>query len=73
MHETWIDLFSDPDFSEVLNFESMNLINLLGSGILEDCIKNIKENKGLTALTFDPITNEVVLVHNFMMLGGTLR
>ena len=72
VYETWLDLFSDPDFSQALNFESMNLMNLLGSGILEDYVKNIKKNEGLIALTLDPIVNKVLLVHNFIMLGGTL-
>lgn len=72
-YTSWLDLFSDPAFSDDLNFESMNLINLLGSGSLDECVKNIKENEGLTALTLDPMTNEVFLVHNFTQLGGTFR
>ena len=71
-YEIRLDLFSDLDFVEALNFESINLINLLGSSILEDYIKNIKENKGLTALILDPMTNEVLLVRNFTILDGTL-
>ena len=72
-YSSWLDMFSDSSFADPLNFESVSLANLLDSGVLKQCIQSTKENEGLLALTLDPMSNEVFLVHNFTQLGGTIR
>ena len=65
LRKMWLDLFLDPVFSDYFNFKSMSSINISGSSIIDERIRNIKKKEGLKTLTLDPISSEAFLVHSF--------
>ena len=68
---SWTDYHADHDCWLPLNLKSLDVINLLDTSTAL-CVQNLKDNNDLVALTLDPISKEVLLVHRITQIGGTL-
>ena len=68
---TWSDYYGDQSQWTDLNMISLNVINLLNEKA-EICVANLKDNNNLTALTLDPVTSEILVIHHLTEIGGSL-
>ena len=68
---TWSDYCIDQENWVELNKISLSVINLLNNKTPE-CVSNIKDNSNLVALTIDPMSSEVLVLHHLTQIGGGL-
>ena len=68
---TWNDYYSPQEKWIALNKISLQVINLLNDST-PNCVAHLKENHNLVALTLDPMTAEVLMIHHLTEIGGSL-
>ena len=71
-HDSWKEHYTSAENWRSENVLSNDVIKLLDCDV-DACATNIIQNNNLVVLTLDPVTNELIMVHHFTQIGGSLR
>ena len=73
MKTTWKEYYTTATDWEIENLSSLEIINLMNHKNVDILTTNIIQNNNLVILTIDGMDQELMMLHHFTQIGGSLR
>ena len=73
MKTSWKECYTTAAEWELENMSSSEIINLMNHDSVDALTTNIIQNNNLVMLTIDGMDQELMMLHHFTQIGGSLR